>query len=104
MEALVQPERLRERIVAWADDETRTGRLPAKSGNVLEALLYRGELPRGEVPGLLGVSERQSRRVVSALLDHGVLVSQTTRAPLHLAFPATLASRWMPGLFPEKTD
>ena len=104
MEALVRPERLRERIVAWADDETRTGRLPAKSGNVLEALLYRGELPRGEVPGLLGMSERQSRRVVSALLDHGVLVSQTTRAPLHLAFPATLASRWMPGLFPEKTD
>jgi hypothetical protein len=23
-------------------------------------------------------------------------------APLRLAFPATLASRWMPGLFPEK--
>ena len=104
MEALVQPEKLRARILAWADDETRTDRLPAKSGNVLEALLYRGELPRGEVPGLLGVSERQSRRVVAALLDHGVLVSQSTRAPLHLAFPATLASRWMPGLFPEKTD
>jgi hypothetical protein len=26
------------------------------------------------------------------------------RAPLRLVFPATLASRWMPGLFPEKLN
>ena len=26
------------------------------------------------------------------------------RDPLRLAFPATLASRWMPGLFPERTS
>jgi hypothetical protein len=31
-----------------------------------------------------------------------VLVSETTKTPLRLAFPATLASRWMPGLFPDK--
>ena len=31
---------------------------------------------------------------------HGVLVSESSRAPLRLAFPAALASRWMPGLFP----
>lgn len=103
MEGLVHPERLRERILAWAEDETRNHRLPAKSGKVLEAVLYRGELPRGQIPELLGASERQSRRVVSALLGREVLVSDSTRAPLHLAFPATLASRWMPGLFPEKT-
>jgi len=33
-----------------------------------------------------------------------VLVSDSARAPLRLVFPATLASRWMPGLFPEKTS
>jgi len=27
---------------------------------------------------------------------------ESTRAPLRLAFPATLAARWMPGLFPER--
>jgi hypothetical protein len=37
------------------------------------------------------------------LLDLGVLVSESTRAPLRLAFPAALAPRWMPGLFPERT-
>jgi hypothetical protein len=68
----------------------------------LEALLYRGELLRGDVAAIVGTGDRQARRVVSALLDRGVLRSESTRAPLRLAFPAALASRWMPGLFPEK--
>jgi hypothetical protein len=42
--------------------------------------------------------------VVSALIDQGVLTSESTRAPLRLAFPATLAARWMPGLFPERVS
>jgi hypothetical protein len=103
MEELVQPERLRERIAAWAEDEARIGSLPARAGLVLQAVLYRGELPRGDVPDLLGHGDRQSRRVVSALIERGVLQSESSRAPLRLAFPAALASRWMPGLFPEQT-
>ncbi len=102
MEGLVQPDRLRARILLWADEEARLGALPAKAGTVIEAILYRGELPRGEVPGLLGVVDRQARRVVAALVARGVVVSESTRAPLRLAFPAALAPRWMPGLFPEK--
>jgi hypothetical protein len=73
-----------------------------RSGRVLEALLYRGELPRGEVASVAGVVERHARRVVSALTDRGVLASDGPRAPLRLVFPAALASRWMPGLFPER--
>jgi hypothetical protein len=59
-------------------------------------------LPRGDAAGIVGTGDRQARRVVSALIDRGVLVSESSRAPLRLAFPAALASRWMPGLFPEK--
>lgn len=102
MEVLVQPHRLKDRILLWTEEEIRADTLPQKAGRVLEAILYRGELPRGEVPELLGVSERHARRIVAALSEHGVIVSESTRAPLHLAFPAKLASRWMPGLFPEK--
>ena len=102
MEKLVQPEELRTRILLWAEAEIRLARLPPRSGTVLEAVLYRGELPRGDAAGVVGTGVRQARRVVSALLDRGVLVSASTRAPLRLAFPAALASRWMPGLFPEK--
>jgi Fic family protein len=103
MERLMQPEHLRARILLWALEESRLDRLPAKSGIVLEALLYRGELPRADAANVVGTGERQARRVVSALLEHGVLRSESTRAPLRLAFPAALASRWMPGLFPERT-
>lgn len=102
MEGLVEPNRLRARIQLWVEEEIRLGALPSKAGNVLEAVLYRGELPRGEVAGHLGTSDRHARRVVSALIERGVLTSEGTRAALHIAFPAELASRWMPGLFPER--
>jgi Fic family protein len=102
MESLVQPDRLRTRIRMWVEEEIRLGNLPAKSENILEAVLYRGELPRGEAAGVVNTGDRQARRVVSALLEHGVLASESPRAPLRLVFPAQLASRWMPGLFPDK--
>lgn len=47
MESLVQPDRLRAHIILWAEEEVRLGTLPPKSGSILEAVLYRGELPRG---------------------------------------------------------
>jgi Fic family protein len=103
MESLVQPDRLRARILLWAEEETRLGELPPKSGSILEAVLYRGELPRGDADSVVGTGKRQARRIVSALVDKGVLASESARAPLRLVFPATLASRWMPGLFPDKT-
>jgi Fic family protein len=103
MEGLMQPDQLRARILLWTEEEIRLDRLPPKSGSVLEAVLYRGELPRGDAAAIVGTGDRQARRVVSALIEHGVLLSESTRAPLRLAFPATLAARWMPGLFPERT-
>lgn len=104
MEGLMQPDRLRNRVLIWAEEEIRADALPPKSGAVLEAILYRGELPRGDVPGIVGTTDRQARRITSALLEAGVLTSESTRAPLKLAFPAALAARWMPGLFPELQD
>jgi len=102
MEHLLQPDQLRVRILLWTEEEIRRNHLPPKSGAILEAVLYRGELPRADAAGIVGTGDRQARRVVSALLEQGVLRSESTRAHLRLAFPATLAARWMPGLFPGK--
>jgi Fic family protein len=104
MEELVQPDRLRTRILLWTEEEIRMGHLPPKSGSVLEAVLYRGELPRGDAANVVGTGERQARRILSALINNEVLTSESARAPVRLAFPAALASRWMPGLFPERTE
>jgi len=100
MEGLVQPEKLRARIKLWVDELIELGELHEKSGLVLDAILYRGELPRSEVVDLLGASTRTASRVVAGLIDQGVVTSESSKAPLHIAFPAKLASRWMPGLFP----
>lgn len=104
MESLMQPNRLRARILLWSEEEIRLGNLPPKSGSVLEAVLYRGELPRGDVAGVVGTGERHARRIVAALVERGVLVSDSPRAPVRLIFPAVLAPRWMPGLFPERAS
>lgn len=102
MERLMQPAELRNRIMLWAEEEMRLDRLPPKSGLILQAILYRGELERGEAAELLGTTGRHARRATSVLLKEGILDSPGPRAPLRLNFPARLASRWMPGLFPEK--
>ena len=102
MEGLMQPDRLRARIQMWAEEEARVGALPAKSGAVLEAVLYRGELPRGAADAVVGTGPRQARRIVGALLEKGVLTSDTPRGALRLVIPAALAGRWMPGLFPDQ--
>jgi len=103
MEGLVQPDRLRDRIAVWVEEEIRAGALPSKSGIVLEAVLFRGELPRRDVAALLGTVDRHARRTVAALLERGILVSMSPRSPLSMTFPAALASRWMPGLFPDQS-
>jgi Fic family protein len=102
MSRLMQPDRLRDRIMIWAEEEMRAGALPPKSDMVLKAILYQGALERGVVDSMLGMSERAARRITSALLKAGAITSESTRAALHLALPAKYAERWMPGLFPER--
>ena len=77
MKDRVQPEKLRTRIKLWVDEEVALGTLHEKSGLILEAILYRGEVPRGDVAGLLDVSSRTASRVVSGLIDHYVVVSES---------------------------
>lgn len=102
MEGLMKPERLRDRIMIWTEEQMRADVLPPKSDIVLKTILYQGELQRGEVASLLGLSDRAARRITSSLIDIGAVTSESTRAPLYLAFPAKFADRWMPGLFPEE--
>lgn len=100
MERLMQPDMLRTRILLWAREEIALGNLPQQTHQILEAILYRGEMARSEIPGILNVTDRHARRLTSVLIEKGILVSESPRSPLRLAFPAALAYRWMPGLFP----
>lgn len=102
MKELIQPDRLSIRVLLWAEEEIRLGILPPKSSQILEALLYKGELPRIDIPKITNLGERQNRRIISTLTSEHIITSENTHAPIKLAFPAKLAARWLPGLFPEK--
>jgi Fic family protein len=101
MQSLIQPDKLRERIALWADEEMASDRLPPNSDKILKAILYRGDLPRADVAITVRSTDRHARRVVAALFERGVIASEGSRDPWRLIFPASLASRWMPGLFPD---
>lgn len=102
MRSLVRPDQLRKRVITWANEEISKKSLPPRTTIVLESLLTSGELPRGDIAVMLGLSPAGARRVISGLAEKGVIVSETSRAPVRLAFPATLASSWLPGLFPDQ--
>lgn len=103
MSGLMRPDALRARILVWAEEQTRLKTLPSKSGQILEAVLFRGELRRADVAAVVGTDARQARRIVAPLMAMGVLSAEHKQAPLKLSFPATIASRWMPNLFPDRT-
>jgi hypothetical protein len=84
----------------YTRDEEAAGRLPKRSFTLLREALLSGELDRGRVPGLIDVSERTARRVISALIDRRLLVSESHKAPLRLGFPVDVNERWLPKLYP----
>jgi transcription initiation factor IIE alpha subunit len=91
---------LRTRILLWAREEVELKKLAPKAIQILETILYRGEIARGEIAEILNTSDRHARRLISPLLEQDILVSNSPKSALKLAFPARLISRWMPGLFP----
>jgi Fic family protein len=66
---------------------------------LLIALIYRGELPRAEVPEVAGTPERTARRFVQRLLDEGFVAAETHRAPIQLRIPSHAAPFVFPGLY-----
>jgi Fic family protein len=101
MQQLMQPDQLRTRILLWAKEEVEMKNIPHQAIQIIERILYQGEISRSEIPRLLNLEERQSRRITTHLIELGILTSDSVKSPLKIAFPAKFANRWMPGLFPE---
>lgn len=67
---------------------------------VLRAVAIAGEIARGEVFSLIGMSERLGRDILTGLLDEGLLVSDSPRGAVRLGFPIHAAGYWFPDLYP----
>lgn len=101
MEVLMQPKALRDRILSWSEEEIKYGRLPERAPRVLDAILFKGSMPRSEVASVVGQSARSATNITNALCGAGIIRSSGARADWQLSFPAKLAPRIAPGLFPE---
>jgi Fic family protein len=68
---------------------------------VLRTVATEGEVGRGRVFEIIGMSERTGREVMKSLLEEGLLVSDSERGLVRLGFPAHAAGYWFPNLYPE---
>jgi Fic family protein len=100
MSGLLEPTTLLTRIEIHMEEEIRGKRLQRGSFAVLREAVMSGEVERSKIPALTGYEERSARNVTAALVDRGMLTAATHRAPLRLAFPADVAERWFPNLYP----
>lgn len=100
MTGLLEPRELVRRVQAYTEDEVRAGRLPEGAFPVLREALITGDVERAHARELTGYRERKGREVVSALLSAGLLVSDSDRSPVRIAFPVDVVERWFPRLYP----
>lgn len=100
MESLLEPGTLTERVRRFCEDEIETKRLPRGSFEVLRELILTGVLPRGRVAAVTGYQERQARKVSKALIERGLLSSNSPKAELKLQIPHEVVEVWFPKLYP----
>jgi Fic family protein len=100
MGSLLEPTMLLTRIEIHIEEEVRAKRLMRGSFAVLREAVMNGEVERAKIPSLTGYEERGARNVTAGLVERGMLTAPTHRAPLRLAFPADVAERWFPNLYP----
>ena len=100
MSGLLDPATLLTRMEIHIEEEVRAKRLLRGSFAVLREAVMNGEVERAKIPSLTGYEERGARNVTSGLVERGMLAASSHRAPLRLAFPADVAERWFPNLYP----
>lgn len=81
---------------------TRDLGLSTSAVKLTQALLTRGELPRGEAAQITGSAARTARQVLSELVDAGLVASDTPKGPVSLRFTSESAETLFPRLFPAQ--
>jgi Fic family protein len=104
MSGLFNLDGMQKRIQAVVDRQVSFGELKPEAGHLLRYVFLRGEIPRGEIPNIIGMPERSARRVVSSLLEKNYLVSGSEKGPVMLGFPAAMVGYYFPRLYPEGVE
>ena len=73
--------------------------LRIEAGHILQETFLRGEIERGEVARITGLSTRSGQRILNDLLTRGLLASDTPKGPVSLRFPSDTVDALFPKLF-----
>ena len=98
MHGLLSPNALAARVRGFVAAEAAGGRLDKRVASALEHAMLFGQVPRAALPGLLGIGDRQARRLVQLLVARGLLHGPKD-APLRIAFPLGETERLFPHLW-----
>lgn len=79
----------------------RSETLKPEAARLLSEALVRGEFERGDASRVTGLPERSARRVLSDVIDTGLLASETPKGPVSLRFPDSALEILFPKLFGE---
>jgi Fic family protein len=106
MDKILGLNRIDARIESYIRDrDKRRGAiepLDPRAAGLLKALFLQGEIKRGEARSLMGMddrSERHARRIVSQMLQEGLVRSESHRAPLAISFPSKVLRYYFPDIF-----
>ena len=101
MENLLRLDQIESRIDWYVETQAKHSQksLRDKAAKLLRAVFMRGALPRGRAAEILNMSERSARRTVSALIEEGLLQSQSHRAPLTIGLPIHVLPYYFPDLY-----
>lgn len=97
MSALFDLDGLSKRLRRYVE---RSDRLKPEAARLLEEALIRGEFERGDIARITGLPERTARRVLSDLIDLGLLGSDTPKGRVSLRFPVHGLEELFPRLYP----
>jgi len=96
---LLEPEKLKGRLLTWVHEQIHEGSLPPETGVALPAILELGQMEPPEIAVLPGLNESLAQRLAAALTDHGILQSEGAGSRLKLVLPVGLADRLLVGIF-----
>lgn len=77
-----------------------SGPLKPEATFMLQEVLLRGEVARGDLTRVSGLPERTARLITAQLLEEKALVSDMPKGPVRLEFTTHLAGYLFPDLFP----
>lgn len=69
---------------------------------VLRELFFTGELERGKISSITGYKERQSRSILTHLIQEELIVSDTPKGKIRMNFPLKIVGDLFPQLYPPE--